>query len=83
MATGRAEGHEETAEEACQEITTLAKHLPGEFQVANLLSVARDTSAKSSKLAQLYLDRCFRLSAGDYSSVQNLESEIQSLQAQD
>ena len=78
------EGADEgTAEEACQEITTLAKHLPGEFQVANLLSVARDTSPKSSKLAQLYLERCFRLSAGDYSSVQNLESEIQSLQAQD
>ena len=78
------EGNDEgTAEEACQEITTLAKHLPGEFQVANLLSVARDTSPKSSKLAQLYLERCFRLSAGDYSRVQNLESEIQNLQAQD
>ena len=74
---------EDTAEEACQEITTLSKHLPDHFQLTNLLSVAKDTSPNSSNLAQLYLDRCFRLSAGDYSSVQNLESEIQSLKSQD
>ena len=74
---------QETAEEACQEITTLAKHLPGEFQLSNLLSVAKDTSPKSSKLAQLYLERCFRLSAQDFSSVQNLEAEIQDISSQE
>ena len=68
-----------TADEAAAEITTLARHLPENFQVERRLTVAKDTSAKSSKLAQLYLDRCFRLSAGDYSSVQTLESEIQTL----
>ena len=72
----------DTAEEASQEITTLAKHLPENFQVANLLTLAKDTSPKSSKLAQLYLYRCFRLSAGDYASVQNLEAEIESLKLQ-
>ena len=71
------------AEETSEEISILAKHLPDNFQVARLLSAAKDTSPKSSRLAQLYLDRCFRLSAGDYSSVQNLESEIQSLRTQD
>jgi hypothetical protein len=69
----------ETAGEAAAEITTLARHLPENFQVERLLTVAKDTSARSSKLAQLYLDRCFRLSAGDYTSVQTLESEIQTL----
>ena len=73
----------ETADEASQEITTLARHLPKEFQVGELLTVAKDTSAKSSKLAQLYLDRCFRLSAGDLPSAQNLEAEIQAIIAQD
>ena len=71
------------AEETSEEIAVLAKHLPDNFQVASLLSAARDTSPKSSRLAQLYLDRCFRLSAGDHSSVQTLESEIRSLRAQD
>ena len=73
----------ETAGEAAAEITTLARHLPENFQVERLLTVAKDTSAKSSKLAQLYLDRFFRLSAGDYSSVQTLESEIQTLNSPD
>lgn len=73
----------ETADESAAEISTLARHLPENFQVERLLTVAKDTSPKSSKLAQLYLDRCFRLSAGDYSSVQSLESEINSLQALD
>jgi len=72
----------DTAEEASQEITTLAKHLPDDFQVPHLLTLVKDTSPKSSKLAQLYLDRCFRLSAGDYASVQNLDAEIESLKLQ-
>ena len=72
----------DTADEASQEITTLAKHLPDEFQVGNLLTVAKDTSPKSSKLAQLYLDRCFRLSAGDIASARNLEAEIEALKLQ-
>lgn len=73
----------EMADEAAAEISTLARHLPENFQLANLLTVAKDTSARSSKLAQLYLDRCFRLAAGDYSSVQTLESEIKDLQSQE
>ena len=66
--------------EVSEEINTLARHLPEEFRVPTLLAVAKDTSHKGSRLAQLYLDRCFRLSAGDYSSVQNLENEIRSLE---
>lgn len=72
----------DTAEEATQEIATLAKHLPDHFQVGSLLTVAKDTSPKSSKLAQLYLDRCFRLSAGDVAGAKNLEAEIEVLKLQ-
>ena len=66
-----------------EEVNTLARHLPEEFRLPTLLAVAKDTSPKGSRLAQLYLDRCFRLSAGDYSSVQNLEDEIRSLETQE
>ena len=71
------------AEEASEEVSTLARYLPEHFQVSNLLAVAQDTSQKSSRLAQLYLDRCFRLSAGDLGSAQALEVEIQSIKAQE
>ena len=68
--------------EASGEITSLARYLPAEFQMTNLLSAAQDASQRGSKLAQLYLDRCFRLSAGDYGSAQDLEDEIHSLEGQ-
>ncbi|MEE3005651.1 MAG: hypothetical protein VX638_09380 [Chloroflexota bacterium] len=70
-----------TVDEMSREITTLARHLPETFQVSSLLAVAKDTSQKGSRLAQLYLDRCFRLSAGDYSAVQGLDDEIRALEA--
>ena len=70
------------ADEAAEEIKTLARHLPEEFQVSALLAVARDTSQKGSRLAQLYLDRCFRLSDGDIGSARNLEDQIRSLKDQ-
>ncbi|MDA0733542.1 MAG: hypothetical protein O2909_04920 [Chloroflexi bacterium] len=70
------------ANEASGEITSLARYLPAEFQMTGLLAAAQDASLRGSKLAQLYLDRCFRLSAGDSSSAQNLEEEIQSLEGQ-
>ena len=68
------------AREAGEEIAALARHLPEEFQVANLLAVAQDTSERSSQLAKLYLDRCFRLSAGETGQVAELEAEIRRLQ---
>ena len=70
-------------DEAAEEISTLARHLPEEYQVPALLAVAKDTSQKGSRLAQLFLDRCFRLSAGDLSAAQALAEEIRTLQAQD
>ena len=72
-----------TVDEMSQEITVLARHLPETFRVSSLLAVAKDTSQKASRLAQLYLDRCFRLSAGDYSTVQGLDDEIRALETQE
>lgn len=70
------------ADEAGEEIRALARHLPEEFQVSNLLAVAQDTSERSSELAKLYLDRCFRLSAGDSAQAAELEQEIRRLQGE-
>ena len=70
------------AGEVGEEIRALARHLPEEFQVSNLLAVAQDTSERSSQLAKLYLDRCFRLSAGDAGQAAELEAEIRRLQGE-
>ena len=68
------------AAEAGEEIQALARHLPDDFQVANLLAAAADTSERSSELAKLYLDRCFRLSDGDTAQAAELERQIRLLQ---
>ncbi len=67
-------------EEAVQEITTLGRHLPENFQVGSLLAAARDTSQTASRLAQLYLERCFRISNGDMASAEDLDQQIRTLQ---
>ena len=66
-------------DEAAAEISALGRHLPDSFRVPSLLAVAKDTSQRGSHLAQLYLDRCFRLSDGDFRSAQDLEAQIRSL----
>ncbi len=77
------EGSDRTAaDEVGEEIRALARHLPEEFQVSNLLAVAQDTSERSSELAKLYLDRCFRLSAGETGQAEQLEAEIRRLQGE-
>ena len=70
------------ADEVGEEIAVLARHLPDEFKVANLLALAKDTSERSSQLAKLYLDRCFRLSAGNASEAAQLEQQIRELESQ-
>ncbi len=67
--------------EVSEEVTALARHLPEEFWVLNLLTAAQDASQRGVELARLYLDRCFRLSAGDSSTARQLEEEIRSLDA--
>ena len=67
------------AGEAAEEINALARHLPTEFQVLNLLAAAREATAQGSRLAQLYLDRCFRLSDGDGDRARELDAAIAEL----
>ena len=71
------------ADDVGAEITVLARHLPASFKVGDLLEVARDNSDKSSQLAKLYIDRCFRLSAGEEGAAKELENQILLLQARD
>ena len=77
------EGRDESmAGEAAEEIKSLARHLPAEFQVLNLLAAAGEATAQGSRLAQLYLDRCFRLSDGDARSARELDAAIAELRGE-
>ena len=73
----------DSAEEVSSEITVLSRHLPENFRVNDLLEAAKDNSDKSSQLAKLYIDRCFRLSAGEDAEADELAIQIQLLRDQD
>ena len=62
------------------EMTALGRHLPDEFNIGALVSAATDTGPASGQLAQLYLDRCYRLSSGDAEQVRRIEEAIRNLE---
>ena len=71
------------AEEVGGEIMVLARHLPENFKVHDLLEAAKDNSERSSQLAKLYIDRCFRLSGGEEVAATELDAQIQLLKDED
>lgn len=62
------------------EMTALGRHLPDEFGIGLLVAAASDTTPNGVQLAQLYLDRCYRLSSGDTEQVRRIDEAIKNLQ---
>ena len=62
------------------EMTALGRHLPDEFGIGSLVAAANDTTPNGVQLAQLYLDRCYRLSSGDTEQVRRIDEAIKNLQ---
>jgi hypothetical protein len=76
------EGRDEvTAKEAEDEMGVLNKYLPESYLVARLLVVARDPEASGAQLAQLYLERCYRLADGDAQGAHELEERIKAMES--
>ncbi len=71
----------QTCSETQEEIDILGRFLPEHFDIPSLLMAVMDSSSRGSQLAQLYLDRCYRLSDGDDVGAQDLEEKIETLKA--
>lgn len=69
-----------TGMEVEQEIRTLGTHLPEHFQVERILEVGRDLSPEGEQLAQLYMERCYKISVGETDVVIRLEKKIKALE---
>ena len=75
------EGNDDTAiADIIAEMTALGRHLPDEFDIGLLVTAASDTTPNGVQLAQLYLDRCYRLSSGDTEQVRRIDEAIRNLQ---
>ena len=70
-----------TCSETQEEIDILGRFLPERFDIPSLLQAVTDSSSRGGQLAQLYLDRCYRLSDGDDEGAHDLEEKIETLKA--
>ena len=59
----------------------LAKFLPADYKLSVIIEISKDASPTGTKLAQLYLERCYSLSAGDHDNINILEAEIANLES--
>ena len=77
------EGHEgfynrSLIEEVESEILSLARYLPVNYNIKSLIQSTKLESDSGSVLAQLYLERCYKLYEEDYIELQNIEDKIKS-----
>jgi hypothetical protein len=76
------EGHDSAAtKDAEEEIQILSRYLPDNYLIAQLLDVALRPQPMGGDLAQLYLERCYRLSDGDEEGVRKLEERIKVMES--
>ena len=67
--------------EAEQDIGIMARHLPDNHRIDELVLAAKKTDASGPVLADLYLQRCFLLIQKEYAKLGSLEERIQSVES--
>ena len=63
-----------------EEISLLAKHFPTHYRIPDLIQTTEMSAAIASELAQLYLERCYKLQEEDYQRLQEVEEQIRRLE---
>ena len=66
-------------DETIQEMERIGRHLAFRYKVAELIAAARDPKPDSGKLAELLLQRCYKLAAEEYDALKALDAEIEAL----
>jgi hypothetical protein len=74
------EGKDETLlAETVQEMERVGRHLAFRYRVQELIVAASDPKPESGRLAELLLQRCYKLAAEDYDAMKALDAEIDTL----
>ncbi|MBI3972206.1 MAG: hypothetical protein HY332_13035 [Chloroflexi bacterium] len=67
-------------EAAMAQVHKLKALLPEKYRIGEFLEAARRPDATGRRLAELYIDRCYKLSNEEYESLAQLDREIERLQ---
>ncbi len=63
-----------------EEMRTLAGFLPENYRVSRLIETARQSADYGPKLAQLYLERCYKLANEDYAALRSVDEAIRDVE---
>jgi hypothetical protein len=67
-------------EETVTDMEQIGRHLAFRYKVAELIAAARDPEPRSGRLAELLLQRCYKLAAEEYDALKALDDEIAALE---
>jgi hypothetical protein len=74
-------GDQRQVEETVGEMDRVARHLGEKYRLRELIEAARSTDPRGGKLAQLYVERCYKLADEDYAALADLDRRIDELQS--
>ena len=66
-------------DEAALEMQAIAKYLPDNYNVTQIIESSRSVDPENSSLTQLYMERCYKLADADYAGLANVEQAIKEL----
>jgi len=67
-------------QETRKRMTHIARLMPEKYRSAELIDAAIETGERGSRLAQLYLERGYKLLDEEYADIPNIERTIRELQ---
>ena len=74
------EGNDQSLlDETVREMERVGKHLATRYRVADLIAATRNPDPRGGRLAELLLQRCYKLAAEEYDALKALDTEIESL----
>jgi hypothetical protein len=69
--------------EAVQAMERIGRHLAAKYRVEELIVAARGTGPRSQRLADLYLQRAFKLATEEFDAIASLDAAIAAAQAEE
>lgn len=67
------------ADETVGEMERVGRSLAEKYRVADLIAAARRQDARGGQLAQVYVERCYKLAEEDYAAIPALDERIKAL----
>ena len=75
-------GDTRLVDETVSDMQRVSRHLTEKYRPAELIAAARSTEPRGAQLAELYLERCYRLVDEDYAAMADLDSKIEAIKTQ-